>query len=33
MQESVILVTNNGMGDILEAQLKADKVITIKFYK
>ena len=28
MEEIVILVTNNGMVDILESQMKADKVIT-----
>ena len=29
MENTVILVTNNGMGDILEAQSQAEKVITI----
>ena len=29
MENTVILVTNKGIGDILEAQLQAEKVITI----
>lgn len=29
MKDTVIVVTNYGMGDILEAQMKAVKVITI----